>query len=172
MLDGVPVLPEGTLLYAPQPEPEQSAPHTDPFSALAKDIEAFKGDGEWRSCTGCHDTEDGHPTARYLHSKVLGCEVGSGCHECGGLGVAWQDFSQYEITSDASPSAGAVVPKGSTVLSAEGTKLIAQAIGAHAAVVRFLVDGRPDLALAESMTWVEGFAKAAELVAATPEASS
>ncbi|MGA7438605.1 MAG: hypothetical protein WBW32_10830 [Luteibacter sp.] len=47
-------------------------------------------------------------------------------------------------------------------LSTQGTELISRAIGAHAAVVSYIVHGRADLALAESAQWVEGFKEAAE----------
>lgn len=46
----------------------------------------------WRSCTGCHETEDGYSVGRYPRSKVFGCEMGSGCRECGGLGVVWEHY--------------------------------------------------------------------------------
>lgn len=88
---------------AAQPKPEQAAVSRDPFCALARGIKDCMGDGQWRPCSGCYDTEDGHPTQRYMHSNVLGCDIGIGCSECGGMGVVWQDFSQYETTSDDEP---------------------------------------------------------------------
>jgi hypothetical protein len=54
-----------------------------------------EGDGFWQSCSGCYDTEDGHPTANYSYSEIFGCPMGSGCSECGGLGVIW-DSTDYE----------------------------------------------------------------------------
>lgn len=51
----------------------------------------------WMPCTGCYDTEDGHPTAHYRHSRVFGCDVGSGCSECGGLGVVFQYWSPEDL---------------------------------------------------------------------------
>jgi len=53
--------------------------------------------GWWHSCSGCYDTEDGHPTAPYPHSPALGCDVGSGCHECGGLGAVWEYYSPEQL---------------------------------------------------------------------------
>lgn len=85
---------------AAQPKPEQADVSRDPFSALARGIKESGGDGQWRPCSGCYDTEDRHPTQRYMHSNVLGCDIGNGCRECGGMGVVWQDFSQYETTSE------------------------------------------------------------------------
>lgn len=42
----------------------------------------------WRSCTGCHESHEGVPQGEY--STLFGCHVGSGCSECGGLGVVWE----------------------------------------------------------------------------------
>ena len=52
-----------------------------------------EAEGLWRPCTGCYESEDGHPVGNYPHSEIFGCELGSGCHECGGLGVVWNDYS-------------------------------------------------------------------------------
>ena len=38
------------------------------------------------ACTGCHETEDGHPVGRYAWDSKAKCDVGSGCHECGYTG--------------------------------------------------------------------------------------
>ena len=60
------------------------------------------GDGQWKPCTGCYDTEDGHPTQKYPQSAFLKCPTGHGCSECGGLGAVWDDYSMYEDVYDAS----------------------------------------------------------------------
>lgn len=52
--------------------------------------------GYWHPCSGCYDTEDGHPTAPYPWSRVFKCDQGGGCSECGGLGVVWDDLSYVE----------------------------------------------------------------------------
>jgi hypothetical protein len=62
-----------------------------------------RGNGAWRPCTGCYDTEDGHPTQRYADSHYLQCALGNGCSECGGLGAVWEDFSGYEEVLSATP---------------------------------------------------------------------
>lgn len=49
--------------------------------------------GFWRSCSGCHELNEGHDTGPY--SKVFGCALGNGCSECGGLGAIW-DNTDYE----------------------------------------------------------------------------
>lgn len=58
-----------------------------------------EGDGFWRSCSGCYETEDGQNVHGYPHSKVFGCELGSGCSECGGIGAVW-DTVDYGAMAD------------------------------------------------------------------------
>ncbi len=55
------------------------------------------GKGAWATCTGCYDTEDGHPTQKYAHSDVFGCDLGCGCQECGGIGAVWDDTDYAEM---------------------------------------------------------------------------
>jgi hypothetical protein len=50
-----------------------------------------EGDGWWQSCSGCLECEDGHPNGDYPYSDAFKCQVGSGCGDCGGLGVTWHD---------------------------------------------------------------------------------
>lgn len=57
------------------------------------------GSGMWRSCSGCLETEDGAPVGRYPYSKALGCTLGSGCSECGGIGAIW-DTTDYQAMAD------------------------------------------------------------------------
>lgn len=45
-------------------------------------------EGFWRSCSGCHELNEGHPTGPY--SEVFRCNLGSGCRECGGIGATWE----------------------------------------------------------------------------------
>ncbi|MFL9904535.1 hypothetical protein PQR71_41485 [Paraburkholderia fungorum] len=53
------------------------------------------GNGFWRSCSGCHETEDGYPIGDYPYSDILKCDLGGGCSECGGIGAVWDD-TDYE----------------------------------------------------------------------------
>jgi hypothetical protein len=53
-----------------------------------------EGDGFWRSCSGCYETEDGQNVHSYPHSNVFGCVLGGGCRECGGIGAVW-DTTDY-----------------------------------------------------------------------------
>lgn len=55
------------------------------------------GDGFWRSCTGCHETNEGHATGPY--SETLQCHLGIGCSECGGIGAIWDD-TDYDAMGD------------------------------------------------------------------------
>ena len=61
--------------------PEEDMPY------LHIDPEVFEH-GYWRSCTGCHESNEGHATGPY--SSALRCNLGFGCHECGGLGATWE----------------------------------------------------------------------------------
>ena len=56
-----------------------------------------EGDGFWRSCSGCHELNDGAPTGSY--SAAFRTHVGVGCSECGGLGVVW-DTTDYAHMGD------------------------------------------------------------------------
>jgi hypothetical protein len=58
------------------------------------------GDGFWRSCSGCHETEDGHDVGHYEYSTALNCTLGGGCSECGGIGAVW-DNTDYGAMADA-----------------------------------------------------------------------
>lgn len=51
------------------------------------------GKGIWRTCTGCHEDNEGYPTGPY--SDTLKCHLGGGCFECGGVGAVW-DTTDYE----------------------------------------------------------------------------
>lgn len=59
-----------------------------------------EGAGFWHSCSGCHETEDGHPVGSYQYSPAMQCALGSGCAECGGLGALW-DNADYDAEIDA-----------------------------------------------------------------------
>ncbi len=39
----------------------------------------------WRSCTGCHELNEGHATGPW--DAARGVNVGVGCDECGGAGA-------------------------------------------------------------------------------------
>lgn len=67
---------------------------------------AEKG-GIWRSCTGCHETNEGVPTGPW--SSIFQCNLGGGCSECGGIGAVWDttdyaDMARFIHEDDAPPS--------------------------------------------------------------------
>lgn len=67
---------------------------------IAAAIKAATEDGAacgWTPCSGCYETEVGYPVGTYPHSKMFGCDVGSGCDECGGLGVTWEYWSTKDL---------------------------------------------------------------------------
>lgn len=64
-----------------------------------REVVEFNGHGFWHSCSGCYETEDGYPVGHYPHSIVLGCDLGGGCSECGGLGATW-DGADYSTMVD------------------------------------------------------------------------
>lgn len=53
--------------------------------------------GAWRSCSGCHELNEGHPTGEW--SDVLKCHLGLGCRECGGIGATW-DNTDYSLVNE------------------------------------------------------------------------
>lgn len=57
-----------------------------------------EGNGFWRSCSGCHELNEGHPTGPW--SVTLGCNLGCGCDECGGIGAVW-DTTDYADMGEA-----------------------------------------------------------------------
>ncbi len=71
----------------------------DGVAEAVQEIDALGGCGYWHSCSGCHETNEGHETGWYPYSKIFNCYLGSGCHECGGIGVIW-DHHTAEMLAD------------------------------------------------------------------------
>ena len=65
--------------------------------------------GLWRSCSGCHELDEGYPTGRY--SKALSCHVGLGCRECGGIGAVWDMLDYAEMADYLSTPPPSIPPK-------------------------------------------------------------
>lgn len=57
--------------------------------------EIMEESGFWKSCSGCHETNEGASTGWYSVHPFFKCEQGAGCGECGGIGVIWDD-TDYE----------------------------------------------------------------------------
>ncbi|MCR4146759.1 hypothetical protein NUK37_20915, partial [Alcaligenes faecalis] len=55
------------------------------------------GGGLWRSCSGCHESNEGMATGPF--SETLKCHLGVGCSECGGIGAIW-DTTDYDAMAD------------------------------------------------------------------------
>jgi hypothetical protein len=80
----------------------------DAIAALGARMEELKdvqGSGFWRSCTGCHETNEGYPVGSYPYSPGLKCHLGIGCNECGGVGAVWDntdygEFAEFSIAAD------------------------------------------------------------------------
>lgn len=81
-------------------------------------------DGRWVSCSGCYETEDGHPVGDYPHSPILCCALGAGCSECGGLGAVWDTtdyaaFAEEQMADHPQDASG-----DAEVLTAHGIKAL------------------------------------------------
>lgn len=50
----------------------------------------------YRSCTGCLESEDGHPIGDYPFDEKRGCLLGSGCRECGQRGYRKQYYDDRD----------------------------------------------------------------------------
>lgn len=70
-----------------------SAEHVLPIELDGVSRALENKDGFWKSCSGCHELNEGVPTGPY--SRVLKCHLGMGCSECGGIGAIW-DTTDYE----------------------------------------------------------------------------
>ncbi len=54
-------------------------------------------DGFWHACSGCQESTDGYVSASdYPYDRLFRCQPGSGCSECGGIGVLWDDGRGYD----------------------------------------------------------------------------
>ncbi len=64
--------------------------------------ELIEEGGFWKSCTGCQESVDGYVSTKdYPYDPLFRCQPGSGCHECGGIGVIWDNGRGYDnFTSD------------------------------------------------------------------------
>jgi len=74
--------------------PHQPATDEGEAEWLTKRVsEVVEEDGGcWTACSGCQESVDGHVSSKdYPRSRIFKCQPGSGCWECGGLGVIWQD---------------------------------------------------------------------------------
>lgn len=64
------------------------------FERVKEIVIECKDDGFWRTCSGCHETEDGYDIGYYPFNEAFRCKLGAGCSECGGIGAIW-DTTDY-----------------------------------------------------------------------------
>lgn len=116
---------------APQGEAGSQAPVSGELDFATSIARVAKEEAEagaaagWRSCTGCHETNEGAETGWYPYSKTFGCFVGAGCTECGGIGVVWEYWSKDELDKHlnddpATPVSEPAQPSGVAVKDALG----------------------------------------------------
>lgn len=78
-----------------RPAPSLAAQDSWTAKRVAELVE--QGDGFWQSCSGCHETNDGAETGNYPFNPVFKTYQGAGCHECGGIGVVWDNTDYREM---------------------------------------------------------------------------
>ncbi|CDP50668.1 Phage protein [Devosia sp. DBB001] len=83
------------------PAPERGDGDADGvMSRVAECVKEYAEVGFWRTCSGCHESEDGYDIGHYPFSAAFGCKLGSGCSECGGIGAIW-DTTDYAAMGEA-----------------------------------------------------------------------
>lgn len=80
-------------LQTTQPEPAFAAS----IAEVVKEESLGGAACGWKSCTGCLETSDGYHCGTYPYSDTFKTHVGSGCRECGGLGVVWEHYSKEAL---------------------------------------------------------------------------
>lgn len=89
-----------------------------------------EGDGFWRTCSGCHESEDGYDVGHYPTSTVLGCKLGGGCGECGGLGAIWDDTDYAAMADDFAREMGQQIndPTADAACEAKASTLVPEQV--------------------------------------------
>jgi hypothetical protein len=90
----------GVPTTTPAPEAKADALRMPPVELRGVAETLASGDGFWRTCAGCHESEDGQPFGDYPYSEILNCDLGAGCSDCGGVGAVW-DNTDYEAMGHA-----------------------------------------------------------------------
>lgn len=77
-------------------------PVTDRSRAYGAENALTRGmrSGFWKSCSGCYETNEGHPPPGAKLFSGMHCHLGSGCSECLWLGAVW-DTTDYDAFSKA-----------------------------------------------------------------------
>lgn len=88
------------------------------FERVAETVKeaGLDGDGFWRTCSGCHETHEGHDVGHYPFSAAFNCQLGGGCTDCGGVGAIWDtiDYDGMAREMLASDTASPVDGEGET----------------------------------------------------------
>ena len=87
------------ITEAPAP-PASEQHHAGDFNLFGIAEQRAEKAGWWDACSGCHETECGQPVGAYAYSRALGCSLGSGCSECGGLGAVWHRAEDWLPTKE------------------------------------------------------------------------
>lgn len=79
------------------------SPDTIALAGVVEFRRDYPEDGFWRSCSGCHELNEGHDTGPF--SPIFHCALGMGCSECGGLGAIWDntdyaDMAEFMLAAD------------------------------------------------------------------------
>lgn len=80
-------------VYAAPVEPAKQ----EPIELLGVKEAIEEGDGFWRPCSGCYESNEGAPPKGAPFSKVFQCYLGNGCDECGGLGAIWDNYDYEDV---------------------------------------------------------------------------
>ncbi|MDE1914723.1 MAG: hypothetical protein KGJ57_17510 [Sphingomonadales bacterium] len=134
--------------------PEKPSPeHADRVERIGEIME--HGAGFWRACSGCQESNEGSVSTKdYPYNKAFRCQPGSGCRECGGIGVIWDDTDYEEYAKfcmeepqpdhcDASPLDELLESELRALVAAqraEIARLKAEIVKEQAAACRILVD--------------------------------
>lgn len=87
--------------------------------------------GCWSACSGCQESVDGYVSSRdYPYSRIFKCQPGSGCRECGGLGVIWQDGAFLASYGEALSTPTTQPPAAETRLREPFTHALASLVAA------------------------------------------
>jgi len=97
----------------------------EPVELLCVAETLANGAGQWRTCTGCHESNEGMPTGPY--SSIMQCYLGNGCDECGGIGAIW-DTTDYQQMADEMAESLAASPAQSVEMSPDFTDTARAAI--------------------------------------------
>ena len=92
---------------------------TDLAASVAETVKVTGG--WWKSCSGCHETSEGCETGHYPYSAIFQCHAGSGCSECGGLGVRWEHYTEADFAAMAADLATPTPPTPDSTAQGDGT---------------------------------------------------